>query len=203
MPAVDPTSPLETLRWACESTETIVRNVGRDELAKPTPCSEWTVADLINHIVGATQYFGDLAESGDSPDDEEWPVYTDGDYATLFTEQARRLLDGFSTPTAMERVMQLPTAPSPGSLVIQVATGEIFVHGWDLARATGQQLPADPGVAECLWASSWPALSDQVRNEHPSIFAPALPIAAGRPTLDQLLGFLGRDPEWTGPDQPL
>jgi uncharacterized protein (TIGR03086 family) len=200
MPAVDPTSPLENLRWACASTATIVGNVRRDELAQPTPCSDWTVADLINHIVGATQYFGDLAEHGASPDDEEWPAYADGDYVTCFNEQARRLLAGFSTPTAMERVMQLPTSPSPGSLVIQVATGEIFVHGWDLARATGQSLPDDPGVAEWLWASSWPALSDEVRNEHPSVFAPEITISEQRPALDRLLGFLGRDPDWVTPE---
>jgi hypothetical protein len=121
MPAVDPTSPLENLRWACESTAAIVGNVRRDELAQPTPCRDWTVADLI------------------------------------------------------------------------------FVHGWDLARATGQSLPEDPGVAAWLWGSSWPALSDEVRNEHPSIFAPEIPIAAERPTLDRLLGFLGRDPDWVGP----
>jgi hypothetical protein len=48
MPAVDPTSPLENLRWACESTAAIVGNVRRDELAQPTPCRDWTVADLIN-----------------------------------------------------------------------------------------------------------------------------------------------------------
>jgi uncharacterized protein (TIGR03086 family) len=181
------------------STETVVRNVHRDELAKPTPCRDWTVADLINHIVGATQFFADLAEAGSSPDDEEWPTYTDGDYATLFTDQIRRLLDGFSTPTAMERVMELPTGPSPGSLVIQVATGEIFVHGWDLAHATGQQLPADRGVADWLWASSWPALSAAVRDEHPSIFAPEIPVAEDRPTVDRLVGFLGRDPGWVSP----
>lgn len=199
MPPVDPNSPLENLRWACKSTATIVGNVRRDELAQPTPCRDWTVADLINHIVGATQYFADLAENGASPDDEEWPAYTDGEYVKHFAVQTRRLLDGFSSPTAMERVMQLPTSPSPGSLVIQVATGEIFVHGWDLARATGQSLPEDPGVAAWLWGSSWPALSDDVRKEHPSVFAPKIPIAAGRPTLDRLLGFLGRDPDWVGP----
>ncbi|MGD0193495.1 MAG: hypothetical protein ABSC35_01380 [Candidatus Dormibacteria bacterium] len=63
----------------------------------------------------------------------------------------------------------------------------------------GQSLPEDPGVAAWLWGSSWPALSDEVRNEHPSIFAPEIPIAAERPTLDRLLGFLGRDPNWVGP----
>jgi uncharacterized protein (TIGR03086 family) len=198
MQAMAPSSPLETLRWACESTEAIVGNVPRDQLAQPTPCSKWNVADLINHIVGATEYFGDLAERGASPDGEA-PRYTDGDYAQLFAEQSHRLLEAFSTPGAMDRTMELPTGPSPGSLVIQVATGEIFVHGWDLARATGQELPADRGVAVALWGSAWPALSVQVRDEHPSVFAPEVPVAADRSDIDRLVGFLGRDPDWVIP----
>jgi uncharacterized protein (TIGR03086 family) len=132
MPAVPPASPVEVLRCACESTGTLIGNVRRDALHAATPCREWTVADLINHIVGATQFFGDLAEQGRSPEDEEWPAYTDGDYVTSFSDQARRLLDAFATPGAMDRIMDLPTGPSPGSLVIHVATGETFVHGWDL-----------------------------------------------------------------------
>jgi uncharacterized protein (TIGR03086 family) len=177
----------------------MVGNVHRDQLEQPTPCSKWNVADLINHIVGATDFFGDLAEQGVSPDDREWPTYTDGDYVTLFAGKTRRLLEAFSTPGAMDRIMQLPTGPSPGSLVIQVATGEIFVHGWDLARATGQHMPADRGVAEALWASAWPALSAQVRDEHPSVFAPEVPVAGDRSDIDRLVGFLGRDPDWVSP----
>jgi uncharacterized protein (TIGR03086 family) len=199
MPAVAPSSPLEILRWACDSTEVIVGNVNRDQLEQATPCRKWNVADLINHIIGATEYFGDLAERGASPDGEG-PTYTNGDYVELFAGQTRRLLEAFSTPIAMDRIMELPTGPSAGSLVLQVATGEIFVHGWDLARATDQQLPSDPGVAEWLWASAWPALSDSVRNEHPSVFAPEIPVAPGRPTVDRLVGFLGRDPGWVSPD---
>jgi uncharacterized protein (TIGR03086 family) len=198
MPAITPSSPLEILRDACRSTASIVDNVRRDQLSIATPCSDWTAADVINHIVGATQFFGDLAERGSSPEDEEWPTYTDGDYAKLFAEQANRLIDAFAAPGVMDRVMELPTGPSSGSLVIQVATGEIFVHGWDLARATGQLLPPDPGVAEALLASAWPALSDQVRTAHPSVFKPEIAVAADRPAVDRLVGFLGRDPDWAG-----
>jgi uncharacterized protein (TIGR03086 family) len=197
MPAITPSSPLEILRDACRSTASIVDNVPREQLAAATPCSDRTVADLINHIIGATQFFGDLAESGSSPEDEEWPTYTEADYAKLFTDQANRLVDAFAAPGVMDRVMELPTGSSPGSLVIQVATGEIFVHGWDLARATGQPLPPGPGVAEALMASAWPALSDQVRTAHPSVFKPAIAVAADRPAVDRLVGFLGRDPDWT------
>jgi uncharacterized protein (TIGR03086 family) len=198
MPAIAPSSPLEILRWACASTEAIVGNVPRDELTLPTPCRKWNVADLINHIIGATEFFGDLAERGSSPDGEA-PTYTDGDYGQVFTGQTHRLLQAFFTPGAMDRTMQLPTGPSPGSLVIQVATGEMFVHGWDLARATGQEMPLDRGVAVALWASAWPALSARVRDEHPSVFAPEVPVAADRSAVDRLVGFLGRDPDWASP----
>jgi uncharacterized protein (TIGR03086 family) len=196
--SIAPSSPLEILRWACESTAAIVGNVPRDQLTEPTPCRKWDVGDLINHIIGATEFFGDLAERGASPDGDV-PTYTDGDYVTLFAGQTRRLLEAFSTPGAMDRTMELPTGPSPGSLVIQVATGEIFVHGWDLARATGQDLPADHGVAEALWASTWPALSARVRDEHPSVFAPEVRVATGRSDIDRLVAFLGRDPDWVRP----
>jgi uncharacterized protein (TIGR03086 family) len=197
MTSTAPASPLETLRWACVSTQSIVDNVPRDELHAATPCRDWKVADLINHIIGATDFFGDLAERGESSEERDWPTPTDGDYAKAFTEQANRLLQAFAGPEAMDRVMELPTGPSPGSLAIQVATGEIFVHGWDLARATGQAMPHDPGVAEALLVSAWPALSAAVRDEHPSVFAPEVDVAAGRPAIDRLVAFLGRDPGWS------
>src|SRR5580704_8880842 len=192
MTAIAPAPPLEVLRWACTSTQRIVDNVPRDELDAPTPCRDWKVSNLIDHIVEAADFFGDLAERGASPEDRAWPTPTDGDYAKAFAEQANRLLQAFAAPEAMERVMELPTGPSPGSLVIQVATGEIFVHGWDLARATGQAMPHDPGVADALWVSAWPALSAAVRAEHPSVFAPEVEVAGGRPAIDRLVGFLGR-----------
>jgi uncharacterized protein (TIGR03086 family) len=198
MSAVVPTPWPEVLRRACESTGTIVDTVHRDQLGDATPCTKWNIADLINHIIGAAEFFGDLGEQGSSPEDAEWPTYTDGDYATFFANQSRRLLAAFSEPGVMDRLMELPTGPSPGSLVIQVATGEIFVHGWDLAKAAGQELPSDRGVAEALWASEWPALSAAVRNEHPSVFAPEVPVADERPVIDRLVAFLGRNPDWVG-----
>jgi uncharacterized protein (TIGR03086 family) len=196
MSAVVPTPWAEILRRACESTGTIVDNVHRDQLDEATPCGKWNVADLINHIIGATEFFADLGEHGSSPEDAEWPTYTDGDYVTLFASQTRRLLDAFAAPGVMDRIMELPTGPSPGSLVIQVATGEIFVHGWDLGKAAGQPLPSDRRVAQALWASDWPGLSAAVRNEHPSVFAPEVPVAAERPVIDRLVAFLGRNPDW-------
>jgi uncharacterized protein (TIGR03086 family) len=98
----------------------------------------------------------------------------------------------------MERIMALPTGPAPGSRCIQVATGEIFVHGWDLAKATGQPMPDSAGLADALLSSEWPQLCEQVRNGDPPVFAAAIDIRNEAPAVDRLAAFLGREPGWSG-----
>ena len=122
-----------------------------------------------------------------------------GDFATTFGEQARRAIAAFSSPGAMERLMVLPTGHAPGSQCIQVATEEIFVHGWDLARATGQAMPPDGGVADALLSSEWlMSLCAEVRNDGTSPFAAEIDVPGEAPAADRLAGFLGRDPSWPG-----
>jgi len=197
MTSITPASRVELLTRACASTASVLGEVRPGQLALATPCRDWGVADLIEHILRATDFFGDLVERGSSPDEREWPKYADGDFVGSFGEQSRRLVAGFSTPDAMERMMVLPTGPAPGSHCIQVAIGEIFVHGWDLAKATGQPMPADPGLADAVLSSEWPSMCAEVRREHPSVFAAEIPVARERPAIDRLVGFLGRDPGWS------
>jgi uncharacterized protein (TIGR03086 family) len=195
----DHTARVEVLTRACASTGAILENVTREQLALPTPCSNWPVHELVNHIVGATRFFADVAEWGSSPEGQEWPSFADGDFASSFGEQARRAIAAFSAPGAMERIMVLPTEPTPGAQCIQVATEEIFVHGWDLARATGQAMPADGGVADALLSSQWlMSLCAEVRNDDTTPYAAEFAVPAGAPAADQLAGFLGRDPSWPG-----
>jgi uncharacterized protein (TIGR03086 family) len=198
MTPVDQTSQVELLARACTSTAKVLEGVTGEQLALPTPCSDWRVRDLIDHIVGAADFFADLAELGASPEGRDWPTYSDGDFAAAFAEQAGRAVAAFSAPGALERVMVLPTGPGPGSRCIQVATGEIFIHGWDLATATGQALPAaQAGVADALLSSQWPSLCAEVRNADHTVFAPEVPVPLDAPALDRLAGFLGRDPNWS------
>ncbi len=198
MVSIGQISQIELLTRACASTRSIVENVPREQLALSTPCHDWHVHDLIDHIVGATDFFADIAELGSSPEDREWPSYADGDFIRSFGEQARRVVTAFSAPGAMEQTMVLPTGPAPGSRCIQVATGEIFVHGWDLAKSTGQDMPPDRGVADALLSSEWSSMCADVRNADPSVFAPEIPAPREGPAIDRLVGFLGRDPSWSG-----
>jgi len=190
------TSHVELLARACAGTGGVLATVTSEQLADPTPCDGWLVHDLIDHIVGAADFFADIAERGSSAEGREWPSYSSADFIATFGQQASRVVAAFTAPGAMERIMLLPTGPAPGSRCIQVATGEIFVHGWDLAKAAGQAMPSDEEVAEALLCSDWLSLCAAVRNDDPSVFAPELHVAPEAPAADRLAGFLGRDPTW-------
>jgi len=113
----DQDSPVEILISACESTRSILENVTRDQLALHTPCEDWPVHDLIDHIVSATRFFADIAGAEPAAEGEEWPSYADADFVTAFGQHSRRVIAAFSAPAAMERIMALPTGPAPGSPV--------------------------------------------------------------------------------------
>lgn len=191
------TSPTALLTRACASTQAVLDNVTAGQLALPTPCGDWLVRDLIDHIVGATRFFAEIAAQGSSPEGQDWPSYADGDFVTSFAEWAGRLIAAFSAAGAMQQTMLLPTGPTPGSRCIQVTTGEIFVHGWDLVRATGQSMPPDGGEADALLSSEWISLCTEVRRSDPPPFAPEIAVPRDAPALDRLTAFLGRDPGWS------
>ena len=197
MTSGDQTSQVQLLTRACTSTSSILEKVPREQLRLPTPCRDWDVHDLIDHIVGSTRFFAELAEQGSSPEGQDWPSYADGDFVASFHDWVGRLIAAFSVAGAMQQTMMLPTGPTPGSRCIQVATGEVFVHGWDLAEATGQAMPPEAGVADALLSSEWISLCTEVRQSDPPPFAPEIDVPRDATALDRLTGFLGRDPGWS------
>jgi uncharacterized protein (TIGR03086 family) len=190
-------SQVELLTRAFAATGSSLEHVTREQFALPTPCDDWQVRDLIEHIVGAAHFFADVAELGHSPEEQEWPAESDGDFAAAFGQYARRAVAAFSAPGAMERAVVLPSGPTTGARAVDVATGEMCVHGWDLAKATGHTPAADEGVAEGLLTSEWMALCAQVRDSDTPPFAPEVQVSRELPASDRLAGFLGRDPGWS------
>jgi uncharacterized protein (TIGR03086 family) len=91
----------------------------------------------------------------------------------------------------LERVFQAPVGPAPGAVLLDPRITEILVHGWDLARATGQpaRLPDDLAEEALAFACSQRA-PDVPRTGHP--FGPAQPVADDSPAIDRLAAYLGR-----------
>jgi uncharacterized protein (TIGR03086 family) len=186
---------ITTLRRACGMADRLLSGVGTEQLADRTPCSDWTVQELMEHVVGGADFLVDVAELGASPDDREWPDYVQEDLAPAFQRQAERLVAVFGAEGAMTKPMRLPSGETSGAIAIQVAIGELCVHSWDPAKATGQAF-SDDGTADALQASDWPALCEIVRADSSVPFAAVIPSDGDVPKIDQLVAFLGRDPHF-------
>jgi uncharacterized protein (TIGR03086 family) len=101
----------------------------------------------------------------------------------------------FEADGAMERMMKLPFGEMPGSAFVNIATGDAFTHGWDLAKATGQSTDLDPALAAELLAIVRVALPESFRGpEGQAPFGPVVEAPAGAPAADQLAAFMGRQP---------
>jgi uncharacterized protein (TIGR03086 family) len=193
-PQPEPTSA-DVLERACQSTAEVLEKVHSADLDRPTPCASWNVRDVVNHIVGGTGFFAELAEKGAVTDHGDDADCTATDFAAIFRRQAERLVAAFRAPGAMTKPMTLPFGDLPGSVCVWIAAGDIFTHGWDLAKATGQPTDLEPDVATRLLTQIEPILPDSMRGpDGEAAFGPRVEIADLAPAADRLAAFEGRQP---------
>jgi len=185
----------DVLERACRSTAAVLAMVGHADLDRPTPCASWNVRDVVNHVVGGTGYFAELAVKGAVTDRADDPDCTATDFAATFQREAERLVAAFRAPEAMTKPMKLPFGELPGSVCIWIAAGDIFTHGWDLAKATGQPTDLEPDVAARLLVQLEPMLPDEMRGrDGEAAFGPRVEITDSAPAADRLAAFEGRHP---------
>jgi len=179
----------EVLEQAIATTRGVLANVSRDQLDDATPCASWKVRDLINHIVGG-QYFFAGGVRGELPSGEtDWAA---GDFLADFDTGARQCVDAFNSDGAMDKMLTLPFGQMPGSAFIGLASTDTFTHGWDLARATGQDTDLAPQLATGLLAGARMAIPPELRSEDGAVFGLEQTAPADASNADQLAAFLGR-----------
>ena len=180
----------QPLKNAIAATRSVLTGVASDHLNDSTPCAEWDVSGLINHIVGG-QFFFASAVNGEKLDGDS-PDFASGDFVSAFDEGAKQCIEAFESPDVMERMIELPFGTMPGSAFVGLAATDTFTHGWDLARATGQSTDLNPELAGYLLEGSKGAISDAIRNEQGSPFGFATEAPSGATKADELAAFLGR-----------
>jgi len=174
-----------------------VNAVSPDQWDDPTPCTQWTVRDLVNHVVGEDRWTVPLVEGRTI---EEVGTSLDGDL--LGDDPVRASLDAAMAATTVtaERL--------PGGGTVQLSYGEEsmdeyvrqlladhLVHGWDLAVATGQAYEPDPAALQATHAFLLAAAEDPTRGG--GIFGPVVPVADDAQLLERAVGLSGRTPGWT------
>jgi uncharacterized protein (TIGR03086 family) len=188
------TDLLEMLNLADAGFDLRVRQVGDGDWNRPTPCAEWDVYRLVNHVVIGGGRYGRLVRGGTRDAfiaERQLDALVDG-AVPAWESDARTCREAFAEPGALERIVPFSTGDIPGARLLSIRIVEVAIHSWDLARALGLDESMNPQLAAFTLA----AFSDN-----------ALPLGAGgvpffdEPThgevtgdLDRLLRLAGREP---------
>jgi uncharacterized protein (TIGR03086 family) len=182
-------SEIDLLESVLAKTAGLLDGVGAGDLARPTPCSEYDVAALRDHIVGWSQQFA--AGSAERELHIDPATYKAGDDAPqVFRRAADDMVQGWREH-GIEREVKLSRASSPGPMVFNMSVMEYLSHGWDLAAATGQPVPFTEEEAADALARAEATLRDEYRGD---AFGPRREVPASAPAIDRFVAFMGRDP---------
>ncbi|MDQ2649928.1 MAG: TIGR03086 family metal-binding protein [Actinomycetota bacterium] len=170
---------------------TTVGKVPADGLSTASACAGWDLRDLLNHVLGAGWMFT-KANQGETGVLEDAGDLVRDDHVTACADLAAANVAAWRTPDALvgERSYPFGTFPAPVALMLNV--GEIAVHAWDVAKATGQPATIDPEVAGLLLDFYQGMPLDGFR-EH-GAFGPEVPVDESAPVADRMLGLLGFQP---------
>jgi uncharacterized protein (TIGR03086 family) len=179
------------LERAVKATTAVLRQVSADAYDRPTPCPDWTVRALVNHMVGGSRYFAASA-AGEEPSFSLFAGEQPGDTeaATVYEDHGRAAVTAWRTPGATDRRATLPSG-GEGPRVFDMHLLECHLHGWDLATALGVDRTLDPGVAQAAYEAWHGTVPPEVRG---MIFGPEVPVAPDAPIGDRLAAYLGRTP---------
>ena len=176
-----PVDMLELYSRASEWTNEKVARASTDLDAR-TPCDEWNVRTLLNHMLDTQRYFLSNARGEDAPPPGSMPpqVLSD-DPVSDFNRSRTEMLAAFGEPGVIEK-----TGPSLG-----IAFSDQLLHGWDLAKATGQETTIPAGLADAAYEMIYGRFTDEQRT---GVFKPQIAVADDACSEERLLAYTGREP---------
>jgi len=186
----------EAFDQAITATAAIVKTVRPDQAGAPTPCTEWDVRDLLNHVIG-TLWLSEALFADHAPRYLMAPGALPGtdlageDPAAAYAGASTAARTAASAGDTLTRVHPTPLGQMPGPALAGFTTLDILVHGWDLAKATGQPANLDDALTARVLTFAEQAITPGSRAPR---IGPALPVAADAPLTDRLVAFLGRQP---------
>ncbi|MFH9612675.1 TIGR03086 family metal-binding protein [Streptomyces pratensis] len=193
------TAPGIDLEPAARQIRELTDSVDDRQLTGPTPCPDYSVRELLGHLLGLTVAFRDAAlkKSGPTTDtspDSAIPVLP-ADWRTALPPLLDELVQAWRSPAALEGMTRAGGVDLPGRVAGAVVRNELVVHGWDLARSTGQEFRADEACLRSSEVMLTPG-DDDDRSGPGAIFGPPVPVPADAPLVDRVIALSGRRPDW-------
>jgi uncharacterized protein (TIGR03086 family) len=170
----------------------LLAGIQPEQRALPTPCPDYDVAALTDHLVGWLQMFAARAAGTEYHDDPN--SYRCGaDPAAEFAAAGRQAVSAFRSGAA-DRPPRMTSSELPGSMVLGMMLIEYVGHGWDLAVATGQAVPYAEVEAQAALVAARGMLMPAYRGPGKT-FGHEVEVSADASAVDRLVAFIGRDPD--------
>ena len=181
----------------------LVRAVPDEALADPTPCPAYRVGDLLEHVGGLAFAFRAAATkdltgvSGQGPSGDASRLADD--WRARIPDDLLAMAEAWRDPEAWTGMTQAGGIDLPGEIDGLVALDELVVHGWDVARATGQDFVCDEASLEAVhgFVSQFSGPGQEAARE--GLFGPEVAVPESAPLVDRVIAMTGRQPGWSAP----
>jgi len=194
------TATMLDLEPPASEVKRLLAGITDEQLSAPTPCESTPVAGLLDHFIGLTGAFRDAARKATGPNSPPASVSAanlDPEWRTVLPKQLDELAAAWKDPAAWEGMTWAGGVELPAEVMGGVAVDELVLHGWDLARATGQSFSADQQSTEACFGFTSAMSQPGEEAGREGLFGPVVEVDEDAPMLDRALGFSGRDPSWT------
>lgn len=188
-----PDSPLGRHAQALRLFGERVRAVADSQWDAPTPCTEWSVRDLVNHVTSEQLWIPPLVTEGRTVEELADAFSGDvlgADPVDAWDRASVAAHAAFTAPGALDRTVRLSYGPALGSAYCSELTVDCAVHAWDLSRAIGADDRLPDGLVEFAVKEVMPYADGLAAS---GMFAAPLEVPAGANAQTRLLGLLGRD----------
>jgi len=186
----------EEMAAAAAADARVVAGVRADQLTAATPCPDWDLHALLNHTILWTAFSAERRARDEPLPDElmNRDFAAEPGFAATYAAQLNRAVLAWSDPLAWERELKVMGSPTPSADVGALLVAEMVLHGWDIARASGQEYPCAGNVVAAT-AAAVEASAELFRRYQG--FAEPVPVPDSAPAFDRVLAASGRDPHWT------
>jgi uncharacterized protein (TIGR03086 family) len=162
----------------------VIAGVRAVQLGDATPCAEWTVRDLLEHMIGVVAGIGASA-AGQPPTAFELGSDPAGQFATASAAS----LEAWRQPGVLDQIVDGPGGQMPGQVLASINLLDTATHAWDLATATKQPAELPDGVADAAMEASRMIVTDELR---PGRFDAEQAVPSSASPTQRLVAFLGR-----------